>query len=779
MSIGKQNMRFLFPIYLLEILWLLLFLGLATPPSSSRADDLREILIPLKEEPQPNAALPLADQAYEAYNSGRYEEAFQLAEQALAKQPGDYYLNILLINILEREKAWTEVEARLTALLADRPDDAYALASRGFARMNLDMTDEAGADFQEALRHNPAAGLKANILAALEQVEQNRAATRLVEGIARSATEPSLADQAFEAYNSGRYEEARRLAEQALTEQPGDYYLNILLVNTFEQEKAWPKAEAILTRILAEKPDDIYALASRGFARLHQMRLTTAAEDFRLALEQGPTDDVLLNILDAIDQIKQMTALEEAAARRIRPSAATIDSNSAVKLPAIQKLLTERQFEQADRQLKQLIWRNFLPQEKGLWLYLRAELLWHEENFEQALSLYQEAQYLLPEKFYQAEIWWRLAEYERGRNQAETAMEYARKSVELFPDNEIRNLQAAYLFLHFQRDSEAMHYFENALDIIKIIPDEQAFIYMDLFYAYKRLGNNKRQRDRLERYIELQDSLVAKQFPKEKQSLESLYVARREHADLIREFGWYSGNYYNHRASGDYAFQIINDFYWQPWYNNGRSVQLYGQMQATLDSRYSDSGSFDGRTYHTNDSEYFNDSVAAALGIRVDPLTEYNLILTLEKILKIGRQTRDDFRGRIGYSWDTGLELKPFEPNWLYSTFFNELTHSFQPNDDTYSGEARLGRSFRLDGLNDRLVLTPHLVSTWGYGGKEIKEKGERWYLETGLGLHLRQWYREDKYNAPQSYTDIIIQYRSGLSHRRENVFTLTLFNSF
>lgn len=74
-------------------------------------------------------------------------------------------------------------------------------------------------------------------------------------------------------------------------------------------------------------------------------------------------------------------------------------------------------------------------------------------------------------------------------------------------------------------------------------------------------------------------------------------------------------------------------------------------------------------------------------------------------------------------------------------------------------------------------MVSPHLTLGWGYGGKEIA-KGERWSLEAGPGLHFRQWYREDKYNAPQSYTDLVIQYRFGLSHNRDNVLTLTLFNS-
>lgn len=103
---------------------------------------------------------------------------------------------------------------------------------------------------------------------------------------------------------------------------------------------------------------------------------------------------------------------------------------------------------------------------------------------------------------------------------------------------------------------------------------------------------------------------------------------------------------------------------------NGRSVQIYGQI-ATLASRYSSAHTdyITGRTIYSNDGYRFNDSVLAAAGIRVDPLADHNLVLTLEKMFKIGRQARDDFRGRVGYSWDTGLELEPFEPNWLYTTF--------------------------------------------------------------------------------------------------------------
>lgn len=725
----------------------------------------------------------LSDKAFQAYREGRLREAKECAEQVLANEPADYQLNMLMVNILQQERAWSEMEERLTKLLASRPNEAYLLASRGFARLNMGNSDKAEADFRQALERKPAPGVRENVEVALEQIKSQREAekaqraAREAETAMSTAAGPTLGEQAFQAYNEGRIKQARQLVEQALADEPSNYQLNMLLVSILQKQKDWSEVEKRLTLILAIKPDEPFVLASRGFARMNQRRYNVAATDFRQSLTLNPSPDLRSNIQTALGQIRRASSARKAP--RVLPKPVP-GVSAGETLLAAQKLIFEQKHNQAAERLRYLDVQKLSARERGLWCYLRAELLWHDNKNDQAFALYREAQPLLPETFYQAEIWWRMAEYERGRNQPEAAMQYAVKSAELLPDSNIRTFQAAYLFLHYKQDAEAAQYFETALGRMKTVPEEQAYIHMDLSYAYKRLGKNDAQQDQLERYVDLQENVVAKQSPKDRKSVESLYDARREHADLVRRFGWNIGSYYNSYENGDYAFQIINEFYWQPWYSNGRFVQVYGQLIGTMASRFRNSyiDEISGYSYRSESNYHFDDSALAVVGVRVDPLADHNLTLALENIFGLGRHTRDDFRGRIAYSWDTGLELEPYVPDWNYATFFNELVHSFSYNDTTYFGEARWGRSFRLDFLNDRLVVSPHVAAVWSYGGKDI-DKGDRWTLEAGPGIHTRFWFREDKYNAPQSYTDLVLQYRFGLSHDRDNVIAVTWYWAF
>ncbi|WP_088139151.1 NfrA family protein [Achromobacter xylosoxidans] len=96
------------------------------------------------------------------------------------------------------------------------------------------------------------------------------------------------------------------------------------------------------------------------------------------------------------------------------------------------------------------------------------------------------------------------------------------------------------------------------------------------------------------------------------------------------------------------------------------------------------------------------------------------------------------------------------------------------------SGELRVGRSFRATGISDKLVLFPYAVvgADWlwqksvaklndlpGYGSQSVvlSDHGTSWSLGVGPGFNVRYWFREDHYNAPRSYLDFGVQYRTSL----------------
>lgn len=58
-------------------------------------------------------------------------------------------------------------------------------------------------------------------------------------------------------------------------------------------------------------------------------------------------------------------------------------------------------------------------------------------------------------------------------------------------------------------------------------------------------------------------------------------------------------------------------------------------------------------------------------------------------------------------------------------------------------------------------------------------EAQSAWNAYAGAGVHFHRWYREDKYNAPRSYLDVVAQYRFDISGDGDDRFVLTLLHSF
>lgn len=246
-------------------------------------------------------------------------------------------------------------------------------------------------------------------------------------------------------------------------------------------------------------------------------------------------------------------------------------------------------------------------------------------------------------------------------------------------------------------------------------------------------------------------------------------------------------------------------------------------------------------------------STTGALGIRYTPSTKIGLTFGLERQMNLGSATRqggvgvtgarqlEDIRKQyqasdlattyqtdpgsggwlsyITYAFYNGTQLRTDVPNWLTmegyaqagylsgSTAARFQTNGFYQNGGTFTSsdsgriirdqafiasEFRVGRSFRADDIDNRLVIYPHLViaadKRWDkikaqqskIGTVEMQGSGSSWALGAGAGVTLRYWWREDHYNAPRSYLDWTIQYRGsiggGAADRAKGLFmNLTL----
>ncbi|MGE8690687.1 MAG: NfrA family protein [Achromobacter sp.] len=163
----------------------------------------------------------------------------------------------------------------------------------------------------------------------------------------------------------------------------------------------------------------------------------------------------------------------------------------------------------------------------------------------------------------------------------------------------------------------------------------------------------------------------------------------------------------------------------------------------------------------------------------------------------------------ITYGYYQGRELRVDVPSWLTIEGYAQAGYAWDDNSARYtaysvdakgdrqqelgsasgrlkrdqaflSGELRVGRSFRATGISDKLVLFPYAVvgADWlwqknvaklndlpVYGNQSVvlSSHDSSWSLGVGPGFNVRYWFREDHYNAPRSYLDLGVQYRTSI----------------
>ena len=106
--------------------------------------------------PQPDTAEALKERGREHLDLGRYRQAAEACDQAIALDPGyaDAYYNrgLAYYNLSQFPRALEDFDQALRLV----PDDADYHASRGMVLLMLERAGEATADYGEALRLEPA-----------------------------------------------------------------------------------------------------------------------------------------------------------------------------------------------------------------------------------------------------------------------------------------------------------------------------------------------------------------------------------------------------------------------------------------------------------------------------------------------------------------------------------------------------------------------------------------------------------------------------------------------
>lgn len=290
----------------------------------------------------------------------------------------------------------------------------------------------------------------------------------------------------------------------------------------------------------------------------------------------------------------------------------------------------------------------------------------------------------------------------------------------------------------------------------------------DAAYAAGRLGRNDQALKYFKQTIDVAEAGQPFLTPQQ------LFNTRREVADRSRQWGANAALTYRGispnalaatqpGASND-SLQAGAEAWWRPFgYHDGRLLELYAGLSETLSSK---AGFATGA-----------ESLQGALGIRVKPLADVNLVLALERRFAIGSKTTSDWLPRVAYSAGTGTDLRVDVPSWMTATVYAEAGRFIKQRQSYATFEGQVGRSFRLDSISPKLVIFPHVVLGADYNSNVAS--GSKSAVGAGAGVTLRHWFNEDRYNAPRSYADLSLQYRGRISgdDRAKGVFVRATFN--
>jgi Flp pilus assembly protein TadD len=276
---------------------------------------------------------------------------------------------------------------------------------------------------------------------------------------------------------------------------------------------------------------------------------------------------------------------------------------------------------------------------------------------------------------------------------------------------------------------------------------------IDAAYAAKRAYHNE------EAVALMREAIDAEERGEFTLAPQALFGLRREVAEMTREFGASTSLTYGSSGVSNAAalpqgnagriLQQGSEIYWRPrgiGYRNGATFELFARNFTTLGD------SHDGPTGMS--------TMQGSVGARWKPFSRYNFVLEGSRLFKIGKHGRNDTLLRAALSDGFGTDLRVDVPSWWTGQYYAEAGRYLESEQNVANGEARIGRSYRMDSIHKNLVLTPFV----GIGASYDSDLHKEFALGAGPGINARYWFRQDKYTAPRSYVDFTLQYRAKLA---------------
>jgi len=601
---------------------------------------------------------------------------------------------------------------------------AFEIANQAYAAYNDRNYDLAIVKAREALRQREDAD-RLRKLIALAELDKDR--RDHPERYPDAHPKPGYLDgnRALRAYANGDYDKSAAFAQVAISQAPDNLDYRMMLIEALQRQQRLPQAEVTANdaiRYFGAQP-----ALTRRLASIHQQMAVVVAAKGYDSLARGDNDAAVSYARDIVRQFP-----DEIAYRRLLVSALIAQQQyRAARTAATEALALKGNDATLLAQRGQM--RMRLGDQRGA-----------EQDFAQALAV---GNLSLRE---QASLYAAMGRPREALNR----IQQARYSGQLKPGDEV---QMAYFLSQAGDDSGALEVFKRLDRQDQLKPKE----VQDAAYTAMRTSDDVQAIAYFKRVLDYQQTGDL-QMPDQK-----VYDTRRAVSDLSREWGvtnttTYRGASATNGLSGapsssNDSVQNSTEVFWRPTgYRNGQFVELYGRVTDTLWNK--ESGNDKGL-----------DALQGAVGVRIKPLTEYNLMAAFERTFPLaGSDVKGDWLVRLGYGSSIGTDLRVDVPSWWTSQLYAEGGRYLKDKRNYFNSEWQLGRSIRLDSISPRLVLFPHVVAAANYDSKMHSSVDALGRNKTssdsaggaGIGVGVRYWFGETKHKAPQSYVDFSVQYR-------------------
>lgn len=730
-----------------------------------------------------------ADNAYKASARGDFASALPMARKAVQLAPDNPAYGKLLVYVLAQTGSYEEADGLATALIANdaqntEPELAsqrqtirrrlasqhFDLANRALAEGNAEMAvkeAKQGAAYAPDVLPHRLQLIGALLMAGnLDQAEQ--AATQSIKDLNGAAA--LLVMRGYILQRSGKYDLASLDFDQALVQSgltPTEQHNFRIIASRAAMAAGEPQRALDLLAPLDPAIDEsvgVWRKTAQAAMRKNLMPHAVAAtflpapgvicvgSSFSPACDVWPGEEPVDPARTAAETAYKAYGVRDYAVASTKANEATTLSpdNPAYHLLLVNSLSADGQLQSADQKASEFLAANHADD---------AEMLTARSGIRQRLGQHElanaDASAALQNKplSFSSEISLLLQ-----LDQKSIARErYAAAEQEgLFKNQPDTNV--AYLAVLVGDDASALAAFNRAAQL-GTLPDTAI---QDAAYVAGRLGENDQALRYFKQSIQIADAGNTALTPQQ------LFNTRREVADRSRTWGANTSLTYRGispsalsatqaGASND-SLQSGAEVWWRPMgYGDGRTLEVYGGLSETLTSKAG---------YPTG-----AESLQGALGVRVKPLADINLVLALERRIALGSKSVSDWLPRVAYSANQGTDLRVDEKSWTTSSVYAEVGRYIHQRQTYATFEGQVGRSFRLDAISPKLVVFPHAVLGADYNsGFSTNAKSA---IGAGVGVNLRHWFNEDKYNAPKSYLDVSLQYRGRISgdDRAKGVF--------